>query len=167
MHAEAWEFLEKYLPSWNDPRFKVVEFGSRDVNGSTRTLLPRVQLYWGIDIESGPGVNEVVDAADWEPNDVYDLVISTETFEHTPQWPKICRTAYEALATGGMFIVTAATDPREPHSAVDGHILTPDDHEYYENVDPWTLEFVLRVCGFVTPIVTVHSRGDVYATAMK
>lgn len=168
MHPEAWSYLEDALTPYERAGMvpRVVEFGSRDVNGSARTLLPSAaDFYLGIDIADGPGVDLVLDAADWHSSRIYDIAVCTEVFEHTARWPEICARAQQALLDGGMFVVTAASDPRGPHSAVDGFGLR--DGEYYGNVDPSLLHSVLRAVGFDLVHVTVHERGDVYAKAIR
>lgn len=162
MHAEAFSFVQRATIAMLPER--VVELGSRDVNGSPRSLFPYAR-YLGVDIEPGPGVDVVADASEWVPDCEYDLVLCLEVFEHTPHWPGIIRTAHNALRDGGTFIVTAATEPRAEHSAVDGGPLQPD--EYYENLDPHGLGDVLWSAGFGDIKITVCHWGDVYAVGVR
>lgn len=169
MHAEARHFVERLLVA-ELPRItarRVLDVGGRDVNGSLRDLFPRAAVFDVLDMVPGDNVTIVADAATWEPPvdpPVYDLVISTETFEHTEQWREIVGVMAKALAGGGCMIVTAACDPREPHSAVDGWDLR--EGEWYRNVDP---DELYRVMAAVLRDVTVrcHPRGDVYAYGFK
>lgn len=185
MHGEAYWFIRDSLGSPNDLRGKrVLEFGSRDVNGSPRELMPADVTYVGVDIADGPGVDIVGNAAIvrvFGPEiATFDIVICAEVAEHTPFWKGIIQNAWNHLHQGGLFIFTAATDPRPPHSAVDGHNMEPSEYhsgtfneglqrqerEYYQNVDPNELAGALANAGFHDIAVKTHPRGDVYATAV-
>jgi hypothetical protein len=87
----------------------------------------------------------------------------TEVLEHTPDGAAVCRTAFDALGPGGVFVVTAAGPGREPHSAADGGPLR--DGEYYANVPPETLRAWLAP--FACVLVDTSAAGDVYALAVK
>jgi hypothetical protein len=161
LHAEAFGFV-----AWavKDRTFgTVLEIGGRNINGSVRDLFPSA-AYTTLDIAPGDGVDIVADAADRTPTATYDCVVCCEVFEHTPRWPEILHTMAAALDLGGTAIVTAASLDRAPHSAVDGGPLR--DGEYYGNVNPHHLAAAMRAAGF-TGQVSVHPRGDVYATATK
>jgi len=162
MHAEAFSFV-RAMTKDRKPK-TILELGSRDINGSPRILFPHA-VYTGIDLEAGEGVDIVADAASWEPDGLYDLVFCLEVMEHTPDWPQIIDTAHSALNDGGLFVITAATDPRKPHSAVDGGELF--EGEYYENVDPEKLGQAIKVSGFKQGTVWVRDWGDVYAIAIR
>lgn len=166
MHAEAWNWLERSVEALGFLPRKVVEFGSKDVNGTPRSLFPSVQVYTGIDIVPGPCVDVVCDAAEWEPDDDYEVAICTEVFEHTDQWPGIIRTAAKSLRPGGVFIATCATDPREPHTAR-RDAGPPDEDEFYKNVSKDQLIAELHFCGFKMNSMRVLQRGDLHAVAQK
>ena len=161
MHAEAFAYVAGALAGRSFG--SVLDVGGRNVNGTVRDLFPAA-AYTALDIAPGGGVDIVADAADWTPPSTFDAVVCCEVFEHTPRWPEILRTMAAALELGGTAIVTAASLDRTPHSAVDGGPLR--DGEYYGNVDPRDLAAAMRAAGF-TGKVTVHPRGDVYATATK
>jgi len=163
MHPGAFNFVA-YVSRCVSPRRKVCEFGSRDVNGSVRALFAAAQ-YIGIDSVAGPGVDAVGDAATWKPDpfELFDLVISTETLEHAAEAGQICRNAYELLEPGGVFVVTAASTGRAPHSAIDGGQLR--HAEFYRNVSPVLLRDWLEPFTFV--MIDTGNATDVYALAVK
>jgi SAM-dependent methyltransferase len=122
-------------------------------------------LYITVDIEPHPSVDYVCDAGDLELDDRFDVVVSTECFEHTNRAADICATAYRHLLPGGVFVATMAGIGREPHSATGG----PDvGDEYYRNVDSDLLTEWLERAGFDewtvdvagTDIRCVALRGD-------
>ena len=164
MHVEAMDWLRLTTGLLRRPEL-VLELGSRDVNGSPRSLYPGLAGYVGVDRRDGPGVDVVADAATWRPPPWlrFNLCFSTEALEHAEQADLICQTAYESLHPGGVFLVTCAGVRREPHS-MDGGPLW--EGEFYRNVDPpmlrlWLEPFRVRMvqCG--------RGGQDLYAMAIK
>jgi 2-polyprenyl-3-methyl-5-hydroxy-6-metoxy-1,4-benzoquinol methylase len=145
----------------------VLDLGGRDLNGSPKHLFPNATKYYVLDILPGDDVDVVADAANWQPDEQYDYVLSAECFEHTASWPAICRTAHKALKPGGAFIVTTAGPGRPPHSAIDGLFhLHPGEH--YANVPAFELERVLRETGFRDIVVDSQpSPADTRAVATR
>lgn len=160
MHAEALAYVNRFA---SDATVDVVEFGSRDINGSPRPLFPNAR-WWGIDIVDGPAVDEVADATTWSAPEPVDMVVCCEVFEHFDGWERIVENMVANLRPGGRALITAAALGRAPHSAVDGGQLR--DGEYYANVNPETLRMVLKGAGF-TAIEVEDSGLDVYATGIK
>lgn len=140
MHAECRAFVERALADHKPPT-SCVEIGSRWINGGVRDLLPKDCDYTGLDIVEGQGVDVVADAADWKPRRKVDLVLCLEVLEHTDQWKAIVTNAASWLKKGGLLVVTAACDPRAPHSASDGGPIRVGEH--YANIDPKQLAKVM------------------------
>lgn len=168
MHPEAHNYVERMV---GGRRFKrVLEIGSRDINGTVRDVVS-ADYYHGIDIVAGPGVDEVADATSYRSEETYDAVICCEVLEHLQNKVGIIDTAQECLRgpgcckhTPGLFIITCATDPREPHSAIDGGPVR--DGEWYSNVDPSALTTLLNLY-FVVQHIHTTPDGDLYVTATK
>jgi predicted TPR repeat methyltransferase len=102
----------------------------------------------------GDGVDIVTDAGTWEPvfsdgvsEDGYDLILSTETFEHAQNWEDIIATAYKALRPGGMFIFTCAGPGRPAHSGV-AAVWELSPGEWYSNVSAGEIAYVLKEQGW-------------------
>lgn len=146
MHEQAFSWAAQFRTTED---LAVLDIGGRDLNGSTRPLFPNANPYHVLDILPGAGVDFVADAADWRPEDgrKYDLVITTETFEHAKRWPEIIKTAWDVLRPGGWLIFTCAGPGRPPHS---GHAavweLAPG--EWYENVSAEQIREVLADQGW-------------------
>lgn len=163
MHAEAFAWVVQHA---TQDGVTVLDIGGRNVNGSIRDLFPNATEYIAVDIREGDGVDVVADAATWVPDQEYDVVVSTETFEHTAVWPEICNTMFKALKPGGKLILTMAGPGRSEHSAVDGGPLRPG--EYYGNVDPELLRHTLVSAGFRQVVVDSRvSPADTRAVATK
>jgi SAM-dependent methyltransferase len=163
MHAQALMFAKRALADLVVTGH-VVEIGSRNVNGSVRPLLEGVASYTGIDVEGGPGVDVQADGATFVPLEQPDLVVCTEVLEHTDQAQAIVRNAAMMLRRGGRLLVTCATKPRAPHSAIDGGPLKSG--EFYRNVTAAELVRWAKHAGLEVLEYEVHpDRGDLYLVA--
>jgi SAM-dependent methyltransferase len=162
MHPEARAYVEGQR---TDERLAVLEIGGRFINGGVRDLFPAADPYVSIDITEGPAVDIVANAATWTPDRLYDIVVCTEVFEHTPEWPGIVRTAAAACRPGGRLVLTMAGPGRSPHSAHGGP-AEPD--EFYCNVEPADLERELKESGWEDVVVDyLPNPGDTRATAVR
>ena len=142
----------------------VLEVGSRNVNGTARDAFPNT-VWWGVDVEPGDGVDEVRDLSGGCPLEwveTFDLVVSTETFEHSQQWHGLFGAMVDAVRTGGHILVTCASPGRPEHSAVDGGPLRAG--EWYRNLEPDELDHP-RVRWLSTEVDV--SAGDLKAFGVK
>lgn len=163
MHAQVLDWIGRQAAGLAEDAH-VLEIGSLDINGSVRPLFAGAASYHGIDLVDGPGVDEVADGASWEPPRSYDVVLCAEVLEHAPAWADVVRTMWRATRPGGTLLITCATDPRAPHSAVDGLDVRPDEH--YGNVDGDALAAVLTALGARSwSVESALGRGDLYARA--
>jgi hypothetical protein len=158
MHVEAYQFVRRVLSAQAEGfRGHVVEVGSRDINGSVRPLFRGAASYVGVDLTYGPGVDVVADAMTFTPEVAPDIVVCCEVLEHDPTPAALVDRMQHWVSGAGLLIVTCATEPRAPHSSVDGAALR--DGEYYGNVEWQVVRDVLRgsvVCK------EVHPQGDLY-----
>ena len=137
MHVEVMQFLRQSL-ALVLPRLAVGRScpgrvaGSKNVNGSPRSLFVPGISYHGVDVSPGRGVDQVADAADHsiDIGEGYDLVICTEVLEHTPMGAHLPQCTSH-FAWGGIYLVTCATCDRVAHSAAGG---TWHGQEHYANV---------------------------------
>lgn len=163
MHAEAKAWVAAMCKGQHYGR--VLEFGSLDINGGVRDAIDTVR-YYGIDLQDGPGVHEIADAAIFRSTSRVDLVVCCEVLEHSPNVEGILANAHANLRAGGVLLVTCATAPRAPHSAVDGGPIRVGEH--YANVDPDDLAVTAELVGFYPQVVQVYpERGDLYMRAKK
>ena len=168
MHSEAREAVRHAVTELGltGPQ-RVLDFGGRDVNGTVRDLFHAECVWTVIDREPGVGVDIVGDACEWMPGlgEWWDVAIATEVFEHEPRWPLMLDRVVMALRSGGALVVTAACDPREPHSGYDGWGLR--EGELYANVDPAELAAEAEQQLGSVPVLWTHPRGDAYLYGRK
>ncbi len=130
--------------------------GSYDVNGSTRDLFPGWD-YVGIDIQPGPGVDIVADAATWDGGGrLFDVIVSCEALEHAEHWRNIVRNAFKLLKPEGLFIGTCA-GPGRPHHKCSGEPMPEPPTEHYANLESDELREVLYAARFTEVTVSVQA----------
>jgi Methyltransferase domain len=153
MHDESRDFIAQWA---TDAPLRVVELGSLHTWGEPiRGLFPNAD-YWGIDARDGDGVDEVANAATWQPSAPVDIVVCSEVFEHTPHWRDIIRNTYAMIGSGGRVVFTCAG----PDRAVHGWNDCPDEPGYYANVGPGELLDAMTDAGFVdVSVSTVPHRS--------
>jgi SAM-dependent methyltransferase len=147
---------------------RVLEIGSRDVNGSVRRYF-RGCDYVGLDCTPGRGVDVVCLAHEYDPPAPFDVVISCEAFEHDPHLAETVGRAIELLRPGGLFLATWASPLRAEHGterSTPGEVYGPDGG-YYRGVA--ADEFVRILAGRLDPLEVLTERDglDVYAYGFK
>lgn len=131
-----------YVNSLRDrlPRFfhnsRVLEVGSYDVNGSIRHFFEEPVSYIGIDLAPGKAVDMVCHGADFHSDEYFDVVASTECFEHDPRWMETFTNMIELCRSGGLVFFTCAANHRQEHGTPR---TSPNDSakatEYYRNLN--------------------------------
>ena len=111
---------------------RVLEVGSRNVNGTVRDLIePVASWYIGVDIVPGPGVDQILNVLDLERRFApgsFDLVVTTEMIEHCGDWKRAMVQMVQTTRCGGLLMITT----RSPGFALHGY---PQDHWRFTNRD--------------------------------
>jgi len=120
---------------------RVIEVGSRDVNGSIRPLIKSYdpQDYIGVDIVGGPGVDVICSAENlvYEFGEQsFDVVISTELLEHLRDWKSVIHNIKSICRTKGIILLTTRSYGFSYHGY-------PYDFWRYEIKD---MEYIFRDC---------------------
>lgn len=113
---------------------RVLEIGSRDINGSVRGMFDEGEFV-GIDATAGRGVDVVCLAHEYDAEPAsFDVVCSLETFEHDPHADKSVKKMFELLRPSGLFFMTCAGDGRPEHGTRRTGKLYGPDPDFYRNV---------------------------------
>lgn len=163
MHDAVISYVTAHLP---ETVGSVLEFGSRNLNGTVRSVIS-APYYIGVDLYEGPDVDIVADAATVSLSDRFDLVVSTEVFEHTTDENAAATiaNAYTHLNDHGVFIATMAGLGRGPHSAIEA-VPELQPGEFYRNVDAALLAGWLQTAGFHRFEIDIQG-ADIRCTAWK
>lgn len=110
---------------------RVIEIGSLDINGSCRDFFKCQEVYLGVDLGEGPGVDLVCRGKDVAAKGrSFDTAISTECFEHDATW---LETFANMIRMSGRWVVfTCAADGRAEHGTTR---TTPQDSPFTANTD--------------------------------
>lgn len=139
-HPEQQRFCKKIRDRFPE-KFKncdVLDVGSLDINGNNRFLFENPN-YTGIDVGEGKNVDVVSKGHEFNPRKQYDVVISTECFEHDQHWQETAENCINLTKSGGIFLFTCATTGRQEHGT---SRTTPKDsplayemfNDYYRNL---------------------------------
>ena len=116
----------------------VLDIGSLDINGNNRYLFEDYK-YIGLDIGPGKNVDVVSKGHEYNTEERFDIIISTECFEHDKFYDKTIRNAIRLLKPGGLLLFSCATTGRHPHGIAE-HCPESSPHShvefdnYYKNV---------------------------------
>ena len=113
----------------------VLDVGSMDINGNNRYLFDNFD-YTGIDIGQGKNVDFVVSGNLFRSENKFDVIISTECFEHDKFWVATIFNTWIHLKVGGLYLFTCASDGRPEHGTwrTDGW-ASPFTNDYYMNLN--------------------------------
>lgn len=142
-HLQQMEFcqlVKRALPLFFFEVF-VLDIGSLDIDGNNRYLFDDA-LYLGVDLAPGPNVDIVSKGHELRmPDGTFDVIVSTECFEHDRHYPETLRNICRMLKPGGLFLFTCATEGRHEHGT---RRTTPQDapllgahgdwQDYYRNL---------------------------------
>ena len=146
-HPEQKEFMLSVKDKFPE-RFinaRVLDIGSLDVNGSNRYLFEEGE-YIGIDLAEGDNVDVVCKGHLYKSEKKFDLVISSECFEHDKYWELTIPNAINLLKPNGFFLFSCATEGRVEHGTPKNHPeSSPFTHDYYRNLSEIDIRGVIDV----------------------
>jgi len=179
MHTEAVNFtkhVKNILPDFFKNK-KVLDVGSGDINGNNKQLFTDCE-YHGNDVIAADNVTIVSKTKDLTFDDEsLDVIISTECFEHDPEYTESFLKIYKMLKPGGLFLFTCASTnrsehgtrrsgPRESYGTI-GNIEGMCD--YYKNLTKFELDEVLHLDDTFTTWETYYNSAsyDLYFVGIK
>jgi len=154
MHPQAQHFMnyvKSILPEYFNSKM-VLDVGSGDINGNNRYLFENCN-YKGNDVIAAPNVDIVSKTKDLPFNNFFDVIVSTECFEHDPEYKESFLKIYSMLKPGGLFAFTCAstgrpehgtrrTSPKDSYGTIGG---LEDMSDYYKNLTIHELNEVLPI----------------------
>ena len=155
MHDQATAFtifVKKILSDFFINK-RVLDVGSGDINGNNRVLFENCE-YHGNDVIQANNVTIVSKTKDLPfGNNTFDTIISTECFEHDPEYKESFIKIYNMLKPDGLFVFTCASTGRyehgtrrtSPHDSYGTIGNLPDMSDYYKNLTEIDLNDVLSL----------------------
>lgn len=179
MHPESRDFtlfIKMVLSDYFSNK-KVLDVGSGDINGNNRFLFENCE-YHGNDVIQTNNVTIVSKTKDLPFNiDSFDTIISTECFEHDPEYKFSFLKIYEMLKPDGLFCFTCASTGRAEHGT---RSTTPQDSygtignledmfDYYKNITEEDLNDVLKLNELFSSWDTYYNSksSDLYFVGIK
>jgi hypothetical protein len=138
MHQSVLRFIADAVQRYQLAERRVLEVGSRIINGSPRALFNGP--YWGVDILAGPGVDEVCNAHALTNGQrpafaPVEVIICTEMLEHDDAPWRSLTEMREIIQPGGMLLLTARG--YDEHGYYQVHDRCYDSAGTYEVGDYW------------------------------
>lgn len=175
-HLQQIDFCNSVKARFPD-KFKgvdVLDIGSLDINGNNRYLFEDY-TYTGVDLAPGKNVDVISKGHEFQSSKQYDLVISTECFEHDKMWRETVKNCISLTKSGGLFIFTCATTGRPEHgTARSGSdwaspFTTKEwKEEYYQNLTEEDIKTVLDINDFQVAEFSVNTESkDLYFYGIK
>jgi len=135
-HPDQIEFMlsvkDKFPERFRNAR--VLDIGSLDICGNNRYLFEGEE-YVGIDLGEGKNVDIVCKGHEYKSEKKFNLVVSSECFEHDKYWKLTIQNAINLLRSNGLFLFSCATEGRAEHGTTKCHPEgSPFTLDYYRNL---------------------------------
>jgi len=179
MHTQARDFtvfVKNIFPDLFINK-RVLDVGSGDINGNNRFLFENCE-YDGNDVIQANNVTIVSKTKDLPfADNLFDTIISTECFEHDPEYKQSFLKIYDMLKPDGLFCFTCASTGRNEHGT---RRTSPNDSygtignledmsDYYKNLTEIDLNEVLPLNNLFTVWDTYYNSEtkDLYFVGIK
>jgi SAM-dependent methyltransferase len=179
MHIKARNFTLFVKSILNDYFInkRVLDVGSGDINGNNNFLFENCE-YHGNDVIDAPNVT-IVSKTSTLPfeDEIFDTIISTECFEHDPEYFDSLQKIYKMLKPNGLFCFTCASTGRAEHGTTR---TTPGDSygtigdledmkDYYKNLTETDINEALDLNNLFSVWDTYYNSGshDLYFVGIK
>jgi SAM-dependent methyltransferase len=179
MHKEASDFtiFVKNILGYYFLNKVVLDVGSGDINGNNKFLFENCQ-YNGNDVIPANNVTIVSKTKDLSFKDyTFDTIISTECFEHDPEYKESLIKIYNMLKPNGLLCFTCASTGRPEHGTIR---TSPNDlygtignlsdmSNYYKNLTETDINDVLKLNSLFTVWDTYYNNEscDLYFVGIK
>jgi SAM-dependent methyltransferase len=137
MHHEAMHFMyeTKVLYPQYFKNARVLEIGSLKLGlqPSAKSHFENCD-YVGVDIDEGPNVDVVCKGHEYTSDELFDIVISCECFEHDPFYDLTVINMLKHLKPTGLFVMTCAGLGRPEHGTSNSN---PISSPFTQNIEWW------------------------------
>jgi SAM-dependent methyltransferase len=178
MHPEAEHFtlyVKQSLPQFFNTPKTVLDVGSGDINGNNRKLFAPTGTYEGNDMVAGNNVTIVSPTSALTFSDgFFDVIVSTECFEHDPEYVLSLKNIARMCKKDGLFFFTCASTGRQEHgtrrTSVGDSFATKEGipvwQDYYKNLTHEDIAFLNETFPFSR---TYYNSGkkDLYYIGLK
>jgi SAM-dependent methyltransferase/GR25 family glycosyltransferase involved in LPS biosynthesis len=177
-HEEQKQFclsIKQKFPEFFHDKW-VLDVGSLDINGNNQYLFTQCG-YLGLDLLPGKNVDLVSAGHELQlPDATFDVIISTECFEHDQYYDKTIVNIVRMLKPGGLFLFSCATIGRPEHGT---RRTTPEDApftgafgdwgDYYKNLEESDVRSVLNIELYFScfEFSSQHKTHDLYFWGVK
>ena len=134
-HFEQQVFFT-WLKSKKPEHFKgcsVLDIGSLDINGNNHYLFEDY-TYIGVDVGEGPNVTAVSKGHEFKSETPFDVVISSECFEHDMYYRETILNCIDLTKSGGLFTFSCASEGRAEHGT---NRTKPEDAPLIMKYEDW------------------------------
>lgn len=111
----------------------VLDIGSLDINGNNRHLFSNYK-YIGVDVGAGRNVDVVCKGHEYKSEELYDIVISSECFEHDMFYKETILNCVSLTKPDGLFTFTCASTGRPEHGT---NRTKPEDAPLLKQFEDW------------------------------
>lgn len=174
MHAVQQKWCERLKIKF--PNFfkgkRVLDIGSLNVNGTNCYLFEDCD-YTGLDLVPGKNVNVVSVAHEYECNELFDVVLSTNSLEHDMYYSLTLKKKVDLLKPGGLLFFSVAntwhehgtvrTSPRNSGTSKMGG----NWENYYKNLTPEDIKSVLNLDEIFSKYSLTIERKDLQFWGIK
>jgi len=132
---------------------RVLDVGSLDVNGNNKHLFDDSE-YIGLDVVAGKNVDVVCSVHEYENDDLFDVVLSTNTLEHDMYYELSLKKMFSVLKLNGFMFFSVAnswkehgtirTSPSQSGTSTMGEAW----ENYYKNLTPEDIKSCLDFSKF-------------------
>jgi SAM-dependent methyltransferase len=151
----------------------VLDIGSNDLGGGPHLLL-KSREYIGVDLGPGKNVDLISGGQDVElPSNYFDVVMSSECFEHNPYWRSTLHNMVRMTKPGGLVVFSCAGIGRQEHGtsrsfAEAAPLAIQIGQEYYGNVSKRQVQATIDEFAFSSfDLFENHVSCDLYFVGIK
>lgn len=136
----------------------VLDIGSLDINGNNHYLFTNY-TYIGVDVGEGRNVDVVSKGHEYKSDKLFDIVISSECFEHDMFYEKTIINCVNLTRPGGLFTFTCASTGRPEHGT---KRTKPEDAPFLNSMEEWGDYYKNLTENDIRNVIDIDSIFEIY-----